>query len=55
VLIQQDREVQFAYAVRDTPSAVLVTADGSIGSPVAVGPEAIAALVDRIATQAAVI
>lgn len=55
VLIQQDREVQSAYAVRDTPSAVLVTADGSIGSPVAVGPEAIAALVDRIATQAAVI
>jgi uncharacterized membrane protein YphA (DoxX/SURF4 family)/thiol-disulfide isomerase/thioredoxin len=49
VLVQQDREVQSAYAVRDTPSAVLVTADGSIGSPVAVGAEAIAALVDRIA------
>jgi uncharacterized membrane protein YphA (DoxX/SURF4 family)/thiol-disulfide isomerase/thioredoxin len=49
VLVQHDREVQSAYAVRDTPSAVLVMADGSIGSPAAVGAEAIAALVDRIA------
>jgi hypothetical protein len=49
VLVQQDREVQSAYGVRDTPSAVVVTADGSIGSAVAVGAEAIAALVDRIA------
>jgi hypothetical protein len=29
------------------PSAVLVSEDGSIGSPLAVGREAIAALVDR--------
>jgi len=50
VLVQHDREVQLAYAVRDTPSAVLVTPDGSIGSPAAVGADAIAALVDRIAT-----
>jgi hypothetical protein len=55
VLVQHDREVQSAYAVRDTPSAVLITADGSIGSPAAVGAEAIAALVERIAIRGAAV
>lgn len=45
VLLQQDREVAEAYQAHGTPSAVLVRADGTIGSPLAPGAEAIAALV----------
>jgi peroxiredoxin/uncharacterized membrane protein YphA (DoxX/SURF4 family) len=44
VLLQQDREVAEAYGSPGTPSAVLVYADGSIGSHMMVGPEAVAAL-----------
>src|SRR5215212_1716195 len=45
VLLQQDWEVSEAYQVNGTPSAVLVGPDGTIGSPVAGGAEAIKALV----------
>jgi thiol-disulfide isomerase/thioredoxin/uncharacterized membrane protein YphA (DoxX/SURF4 family) len=45
VLLQQDWEVAEAYQVNGTPSAVLVSPDGTVGSPVAGGAEAIRALV----------
>ncbi len=45
VLLQQDWEVVEAYEVFGTPSAVLVRSDGTIGSPVAAGPEEIEDLV----------
>jgi peroxiredoxin len=47
VLLQADREVSEAYQAWGTPSAVLVRADGTIGSYVAQGSEAIRALVSR--------
>lgn len=49
VLPQRDREVGNAYAVQATPSAVLVAADGRVGSRLVVGGGAIAALVERAA------
>ncbi len=45
VLLQQDWEVSEAYRVGGTPSAVLVQHDGTIGSAVVGGAEAIRALV----------
>lgn len=45
VLLQKDREVAEAYLSTATPGAVLVNADGRIGSPLALGDEAIRALV----------
>jgi peroxiredoxin/uncharacterized membrane protein YphA (DoxX/SURF4 family) len=47
VLLQQDREVAQAYQAHGTPTAVMVYPDGTIGSPLAPGAEAIAALVAR--------
>ena len=44
VLLQQDREVAEAYLAAGTPSAVLVRRDGTIGSPLVAGAEAIGAL-----------
>jgi peroxiredoxin len=45
VLLQNDREVAEAYQAFGTPSAVLISRDGSIGSPLAQGAEAIRALI----------
>jgi len=45
VLLQQDLEVQVAYQVSGTPSAVLIDRDGTIGSPLAQGADAIRGLV----------
>ncbi len=47
VLLQEDWEISEAYQVEGTPSAVLVQPDGTIGSPVVAGPEAIQSLVAR--------
>ncbi len=47
VLLQKDREVAQAYQAFGTPAAVLVKPDGTIGSPVAGGAEAIRQLVAR--------
>jgi peroxiredoxin len=47
VLLQRDREVAEAYMEEGTPCAVVVRPDGTIGSPLAAGPEAIRALVAR--------
>jgi peroxiredoxin len=44
VLMQKDWEVSEAYGVESTPSAVLVRSDGTIGSPVLEGADAISAL-----------
>lgn len=53
VLLQQDREVATAYQIQGTPTAVIVRADGTIGSPLAPGAEAIAALVARTVAPSA--
>jgi len=45
VLLQRDREISEAYRGRGTPGAVLVRPDGTIGSPLALGTDAIRALV----------
>ncbi|HEU4452659.1 MAG TPA: MauE/DoxX family redox-associated membrane protein [Longimicrobium sp.] len=45
VLLQRDREVAEAYRVPATPGAVLIRADGTIGSEAAMGAPAIAGLV----------
>jgi len=45
VFLQKDREVAPAYQAHGTPSAVVVRQDGTIGSPVAQGADAIRALV----------
>ncbi len=48
VLMQQDSEVADAYQVAGTPTAVLVRADGMIGSGRAAGADKIRALVRRV-------
>lgn len=48
VLVQTDREIADAYRVQGTPSAVLVS-EGLIASPLAVGIDAIRALVEKAA------
>jgi peroxiredoxin/uncharacterized membrane protein YphA (DoxX/SURF4 family) len=45
VLLQNDREVAQAYQAHGTPCAVLVRQDGTVGSPLAQGADAIRALV----------
>lgn len=49
VLLQQGREVAEAYEETGTPSAVVVRSDGTIGSALAAGADAIRALVARTA------
>jgi peroxiredoxin len=44
VLLQKDWEVSEAYEVRGTPSAVLISPDGKVASPVAGGAEGIRGL-----------
>jgi peroxiredoxin len=44
VLLQEDWEISEAYEVRGTPSAVLISADGKVASPVAGGDEGIRGL-----------
>lgn len=48
-LADPDRAVAAAYGAEGTPAAVLVLPDGSIGSPLALGPAAVQGLVDRVA------
>jgi peroxiredoxin/uncharacterized membrane protein YphA (DoxX/SURF4 family) len=47
VLLQENNQVSQPYQAHGTPSAVVVRADGTIGSPVALGADAIRTLVDR--------
>jgi peroxiredoxin len=48
VLLQKDREVARAFEANSTPSAVLVTVDGSVGSSAATGAEGVRALVAQV-------
>jgi peroxiredoxin len=48
VLLQQDREVAHAYQAHGTPSGVLVSHDGTLGSAVAQGTDAIRALMASV-------
>ncbi len=50
VLLQQDREIAEAYQASGTPSAVLIRREGTIGSPVAAGADAIRALMTSAVT-----
>ena len=45
ILLQKDREVSLQYEAYGTPSAVLIRPDGTIGSPLAGGVDAITSLV----------
>ena len=47
VLLQKDREVSESYKAHGTPTAVVIKADGTIGSPVSGGAEAIRTLVSK--------
>jgi peroxiredoxin len=53
VLVQEDREVGEAYGENGTPSAVIVSPDGTVASPLAEGPERIRALVARMVSRGA--
>src|SRR5207253_6722145 len=52
VLLQQDREIAEAYQAYGTPSAILIRRDGTIGSPLAQGADAIRALLDKALSPA---
>jgi thiol-disulfide isomerase/thioredoxin len=52
VLLQKDREIAEAYQAYGTPGAVLIRPDGTIGSPVAQGADAIRALIATALTPA---
>ena len=47
VFLQKDREVAQAYQAHGTPTAWIVNADGTVGSPLAQGAEAIRQLIGR--------
>ena len=47
VLVQEDWEVAGSYGADATPSAVLITPTGAVGSPLAEGPEAIEILITQ--------
>ncbi len=47
ILLQQKREVAEAYQAYGTPSAVMIQTDGKIGSPLAMGADAIQSLMAR--------
>jgi len=51
VLLQRDREIAQTYQAHGTPSAVLVRHDGTIGSPLAQGADAIRALIATTASS----
>ena len=51
ILLQHDREVAQAYQAHATPSAVLIGRDGTTGSPLTVGAEAIRALIASVVNQ----
>jgi peroxiredoxin len=55
VLLQEDREVAQAYGVSGTPSAVVILPDGTIGSPLAQGADAIRKLVLQTAAVPSVV
>lgn len=52
VLIQIDREVAVSYQAPGTPAAVLVRPDGTIGSSLAFGVDAVRTLIGEVITEA---
>src|SRR5581483_7115760 len=48
VLLQGEHDIAAAYRVNATPAAVLVQADGTIGSPAALGVDEVRALVEGV-------
>jgi peroxiredoxin len=48
ILLQQDLEVAHTYQVTGTPSAILVRPDGTIGSPLAQGPQQVTSLLATV-------
>jgi peroxiredoxin len=48
ILLQKKHEVSVLYEAYGTPSAVLIRADGAVGSPLASGADAIASLVASV-------
>ena len=48
ILLQDNREVAEAYLCQGTPGAVLVAADGTIASPLAMGADAIRSLIAQV-------
>jgi len=55
VLLQQNNEVADAYQVAGTPTGLLIRADGTIGSGLAPGGDAIRKLVDQVVEDRVVI
>jgi peroxiredoxin/uncharacterized membrane protein YphA (DoxX/SURF4 family) len=51
ILLQKNNEVAALFQVSSTPSALLIMNDRTIGSPVAIGPQAIQQLVGQITSQ----
>lgn len=51
ILLQKDREVSTQYQAYGTPSAVLIRPDGTIGSPLAGGADAITSLIASVVKQ----
>ncbi|MDQ3792602.1 MAG: TlpA family protein disulfide reductase, partial [Actinomycetota bacterium] len=47
VLLQNDWEVADAYQVEATPSAVIISPEGTVGSPLGQGPDAVEAVVEH--------
>ena len=47
VLLQEDWEVADVYQVESTPSAVIISPEGTIGSPLGQGPDEVEALVEH--------
>ena len=52
VLIQKDREVAQCYQAHGTPAAQLVTSEGRLASPLALGPQAVRDLIANAAGSA---
>lgn len=52
VFLQHEREVAIAYQVSGTPAAVLIRRDGTIGSPLAQGADAIRELLNQALSSA---
>ena len=51
VVLQRDREIATAFGAYGTPAAVLISADGTIGSHLALGAVQIQALADGVVAQ----
>ena len=51
ILLQKDKEIALEFEAIWTPTALLVNSDGTIGSRIAAGDEAIRELIEKIKTE----